>query len=256
MTGLWRRITSWFTLPRSLAALAAVLLVGAGIGVWSAVGTSGGPRHTGTHSASGPSTAAGGQGSSTSSPSSTAPTPEYAAASGSSPSSSVPSTTTLAPTTSAPPPTTEPPPPACQTSVFTPSVSTDQTSYSTGELVRITTTVTNTGPACTETEQAGFTCPGANVDNSSGQLVWTSAPAPDTGCASKSGPPTVLPSGWAQQTQFVWAQDVCTNRVNACPQNQVPPGQYSVFGTNWNLVSSPVTVTITSTGPGSPTSAP
>jgi hypothetical protein len=262
MTGLWRRITritSWFAHPLRLATLGVVVAVGAGLVAWSTVGSNGRTVGLGHPPSPSPRTSgitAKGDGSS---PTSTAPGPRYAAASGGS--SETPATggtaTSAPPTTPAPgrtiATTTSPPPPPCTTSAFVPSVSTDRTSYAVGQPVTITTTVTNTGPSCTEDEQAGFTCPGAYVDDASGQLVWTSAPEPSTGCAARTGPPTVLPSGWSEQTQYLWQQDACTGGAGGCSHDQVPPGEYRVVGTNWSQASAPVTVSITPAGPGSTT---
>jgi hypothetical protein len=142
-------------------------------------------------------------------------------------------------------------PPCSKTDLI---ATTDQSSYTKGEPVDITLTYLNpTAVACTA--NVGSTTPGcsdAYVYQSSsppfvGLEVWdadSTAEGGETPC-----PPgtyeSVLPADSFVATQFIWRQVQCT--VSGCPQSQVPPGSYLVWGT-WGFDfdgSNAVTVTIT-----------
>lgn len=166
---------------------------------------------------------------------------------------------TFVPTTHpAPPPpapttttttTTTPFPPACGWSNFATTVSTDQSTYSSGQAVHITLVFANRGPACTA-NASGYGCPDVDVDNSSGTLVWSNAAPVTTGCPSLYGP-TVVPATWSQTWTYSWAQVTCTpGDAQGCPGPQVPAGQYQVIGTDSGgasqiPASQPVAITLT-----------
>jgi hypothetical protein len=147
------------------------------------------------------------------------------------------------------PTTTVPNLPACQPSSFTSSATTDQDTYEQGELVTIAATVTNMGRACVTNEEDALVCIGADVEDASGDLVWTTWAPPTTGCAAGSGPAVVLPRGWAQHASWAWQQDECTSHITNCSGQRVPPGRFQLFGDDWDHLSSPIWITIESPGP-------
>ncbi|MGH9917558.1 MAG: hypothetical protein ACRD6W_01595 [Nitrososphaerales archaeon] len=138
-------------------------------------------------------------------------------------------------------------------------LSTDKSTYSTGETVHITLTITNIGPACAGAELSGACNDGASATNESGQEVWDSDASPD-GVSVTSCPAEVIksiPSGWTDSDQLAWTQDRCVSLAPTvptpttnpqCPETQVAPGTYSLVGrwsTNEESESAPVSITIT-----------
>jgi len=154
--------------------------------------------------------------------------------------------------------------PACQPSQFMVVLTTNKTTYVTGETVQITMSVRNVGPTCGGTGAASSGPCGlgsATASNASGQEVWDSDGNPygDVYSCPSIGFQSV-PAGWSTTVQLSWTQDECVAgafvgppQTNPqCPQTQVAPGTYSLVG-DWNETltvgalsrSQPVTITIT-----------
>lgn len=151
--------------------------------------------------------------------------------------------------------TTQPPIASCQDSSFQLSLTADSSSYSEGDTVVITLTVTNTGPACIVAGGQN-TCAwvsSVDVTNASGSEVFSPG-ANGQGIVDlcpASPPYGGVNSGVVVITQTIdWSQQICapgfapgppTTNPN-CPQTQVPPGAYTV-GSTWT--GSVVTTSIT-----------
>lgn len=145
------------------------------------------------------------------------------------------STSTTAPNP-APPPVTAPSgsspvatAPDCKSKNFSIVVSTDQEIYPPGQPVQITLTFENNGPACA-VDVAGFVCPWVTVnDPDGGAAVWLSSGTGPPDCASTTGAPTVLSSGWSTSSHYAWPEEYCT-AARGCPGGPVPRGDYLVVG--------------------------
>lgn len=151
------------------------------------------------------------------------------------------STTTVAPptlppsTSIAPTSSTTSSPTACNGSQFAVRVTTDKTTYSTGQTVMMTLSVTNDGSPCTGTEGSGPCWDGITASNASG-AVWVSNPGP---YACPAMIIESVPAGWTDSDHIQWRQQSCPGPGSQCTEAQVPPGRYSITG-HW-MVGSPTT---------------
>lgn len=149
--------------------------------------------------------------------------------------------TTPAPTTASTKPvaTSTTVPPNCTAGQYTGKVTTDRYSYSRGQIVNITVTLTNTGPTC-EGVPPWFCGQEASAYDSSGNDVWDWGAGPDSPQDVKSCPAAsnqVIPHGASDTESMQWSQDRCTFEPDGqpptlpnpdCPGTQVPSGTYKV----------------------------
>ena len=135
-------------------------------------------------------------------------------------------------------------------------MTTDRSTYTPGETVIITVTITNTAGACSGADP-GFCGIGASVSNQARNDVWdswaqTTINSGVTGCPS--GNVHTIPVGWSTSTTLNWTQRECVADTSnsqgdwgqpnpECPRTQVPDGTYSIVGF---ADSAPAAITISS----------
>lgn len=122
-------------------------------------------------------------------------------------------------------------PQSCQASAFLVRVSTGQTSYTLGESVPITVSISNAGPTCIGIEGSGPCLEGVAVTGESGQLVWVSNLGP---YACPAMVPEAVSSTWRESARLAWSQVECPILGAQCTDAQVPPGNYSLVG-SWTV---------------------
>ena len=164
----------------------------------------------------------------------------------------VTSSTTAATTTV--PPTTTTTIPNCVDTQFVVSVTTDQRTYSVGQLVDATAVLENTGPTCHGPSIVGNPCVGWSVIDSQGHPVYQETAAyPGAGSCTAHVFPDPIPSGYSYSVSFAWNQQACTPPPASstwtsnpnCQGAQVPPGIYLVEIEWWSQEPS-TSISITS----------
>jgi len=128
---------------------------------------------------------------------------------------------------------------------FVTTVRTSEPSYAPGQVVIVTVTQANDGPACSIPPQP---CgpPQAQVSayNAAGEDVWDygarkTSPIQIT-CGLDDGPGMTWALGYADTQELDWGQDQCTQGISSplqpnpdCPGTQLPAGTYRIVGEFW-----------------------
>jgi hypothetical protein len=149
---------------------------------------------------------------------------------------------------------------------FVTTLRTSEPSYVPGQLVIITVTQINEGPACTIPPQpCGPAQASASAYNPAGKDVWDyGARKTFPGLITCPPPGATWPALYSDTQELDWSQDDCTLRFGlpghanpGCPATQVPAGTYRITGEfNWSDGRTvghgpPASATITITRPRS-----
>jgi hypothetical protein len=132
--------------------------------------------------------------------------------------------------------------PRCTNQQFTARATTDHPTYTRGQTVNITVTVTNSGLTC-EGGVAPDTCGPVSIYDISHTDVWDLGAGPDSPLGLYNCGGALIQTivhGWSSTQRIGWSQDRCTLEMNGkqvvpnpnCPGTQVPDGTYTVVADN------------------------
>lgn len=132
----------------------------------------------------------------------------------------------------------------CSSSDLQIVLTSDRTTYGSGQDVNFRTTATNTADHPCRTQVGACPDP-VVVDDSSGHQVWTDTPPGFGACAALGG--ITLQPGGSQALSTEWDQRTC-EPPGRCPGSFVAPGSYTAVGrwaaSDGELSSAPLTITI------------
>ena len=118
---------------------------------------------------------------------------------------------------------------ACTASEVQLATATNRPSYSTGQQVGVSTSLTNVSSrSCAVNIRS---CVGATITSASGRLVWSAVPL-NALCAPFVVHQTLSPGQSVTRT-WTWNQHVCL-LIGQCPGRQVPAGSYTAQG-HWGM---------------------